>query len=130
MDNYQLPKFMLMALSIVLSPFVYLGMTIWPPQTLFELCCCTMLAQLLFGLGLGVCRLPISAISGIRYRNTINMLQIPLVSAAMFVPMAISGWLVEQLGYNTYFLVNALSAPICLLGIFLLRTGDKWGNNS
>ena len=130
MDSYQLPKFMLMALSIVLSPFVYLGMTIWPPQTLFELCCCTMLAQLLFGLGLGVCRLPISAISGIRYRNTINMLQIPLVSAAMFVPMAISGWLVEQLGYNTYFLVNALSAPICLLGIFLLRTGDKWGNNS
>ena len=110
-----------MALSLSLSPFVYLGMTFWPPQSLPALCCCTMTAQLLFGLGLGVCRLPISAISGTRYRNTINMLQIPLVSAAMLVPMAMSGWLVEQLGYNTYFLVNALSAPVCLLLIFLLR---------
>ena len=110
-----------LAVCVVLSPFVYLGMTICPPQSLWQLCCCTMTAQLLFGLGLGVCRLPISAISGTRYRNTINMLQIPLVSAAMIVPMAVSGWMVEQLGYNTYFLVNALSAPVCLLGVYLLR---------
>lgn len=110
-----------MALSLVLSPFVYLGMTFWPPQNLPALCCCTMSAQFLFGLGLSVCRLPISTISGPRYRNTINMLQIPLVSAAMIVPMALSGWLVEQLGYNTYFLVNALSAPVSLLGIYLLK---------
>ena len=110
-----------MALSLVLSPFVYLGMTLWPPQSLPALCCCTMTAQFLFGLGLSVCRLPVSAISGTRYRNTINILQIPLVSAAMIVPMALSGWMVEQLGYKTYFLVNALSAPVCLLGIFLLR---------
>ena len=113
--------FWLMALSLVLSPFVYLGMTIWPPQSLFALCCCTMTAQFLFGFGLSVCRHPISVISGARYRNTINMLQIPLVSAAMIVPMAISGWMVEQLGYNVYFLINALSAPVCLLGIYLLR---------
>ena len=110
-----------LAVCVVLSPFVYLGMTICPPQSLWQLCCCTMTAQLLFGLGLGICRLPISAISGTRYRNTINMLQIPLVSAAMIVPMAVSGWMVEQLGYNTYFLVNALSAPVCLLGVYLLR---------
>ena len=110
-----------MALSIVLSPIVYLGMTFWPPQSLWQLCCCTLSAQLLFGFGLGACRLPLSTISGNRYRNTINMLQIPLVSAAMIVPMAISGWLAEHLGFSTYFLVNALSAPICLLGVYLLR---------
>ena len=110
-----------MAVCVVLSPFVYLGMTVRPPESLWMLCCCTMTAQLLFGLGLGVCRLPISAISGFRYRNTINMLQIPLVSAALFVPMAVSGWMVEQLGYGTYFLVNALSAPICLLLVLLLH---------
>ena len=109
-----------MALCVVLSPFVYLGMTIYPPYSLWMLCCCTMTAQLLFGLGISICRLPVSAISGTRYRNNINMLQIPLVSAAMIVPMALSGWMVEQLGYNSYFLVNALSAPVCLLGIFLL----------
>ena len=110
-----------MALSVVLSPFVYLIMTIWPPQSLWMLCLGTMSAQLLFGLGLGVCRPPVSTISGARYRNTINMLQIPLVSAALFVPMAISGWMIEQLGYGTFFLINALSAPVCLLGVFLIR---------
>ncbi|MBR4130349.1 MAG: hypothetical protein IKU02_05405 [Bacteroidaceae bacterium] len=110
-----------MAFCIALSPFVYLGMTYWPPQALWQLCLCTMLAQLLFGLGLGICRLPISAISGARYRNTINMLQIPLVSVCLIVPMAISGWMVERLGFNTYFLINSLCAPVCLLGICLLR---------
>ena len=118
-STFQLFNFSTIAL--VLSPFVYLGMTIWPPQSLLALCCCTMTAQLLFGLGLGACRLLVSAISGIRYHNTINMLQIPIVSAALFIPMALSGWLVEQLGYNTYFLVNALTAPVCLLGVWLLR---------
>jgi len=107
--------------SLFLSPFVYLGMTIWPPQALWQLCLCTLTAQLLFGFGLNVCRQPVSAISGARYRNNINMLQIPLVSAALIVPMALSGWMVEQLGFSNYFLVNALSAPICLLGIFLLK---------
>ena len=121
-NRYTLPRlFWPMALSIVLSPFVYLGMTICPPKALWMLCLCTMSAQLLFGLGLGVCRLPVSAISGTRYRNTINMLHIPLVSSAMIVPMAISGLMVEQLGFATYFLINALSAPVCLLVIFLGR---------
>lgn len=120
--HYSLERiFWPLALSLVLSPFVYLGMTIWPPQALWQLCLCTMIAQLLFGLGLGICRLPISAISGARYRNTINMLQIPLVSAALFVPMALSGLLVEQLGFNLYFLINALCAPVCLLGVKLLK---------
>lgn len=121
-NHYTLQRlFWPMSFSLVLSPFVYLAMTIWPPQSLWHLCCCTMTAQMLFGLGISVCRLPISAVSGNRYRNTISMLQIPLVAAAMIIPMAISGWMVQQLGYNDFFLVNALSAPVCLLGIYLLR---------
>lgn len=106
-----------MAFSLVLSPFVYWGMTFWPPQSLWMLCCCTMTAQLLFGMGLGVCRLPVKAVSGSRYDASISMLQIPLVAAAMFLPMALSGWMVERLGYDVFFLVNALSAPACLLVI-------------
>ena len=106
-----------MAFSLVLSPFVYWGMTYSPPQSLWMLCCCTMTAQLLFGMGLGVCRLPVSAVSGSRYAASIGMLQIPLVAAAMFLPMALSGWMVEKLGYEVFFLVNALSAPVCLLAI-------------
>ena len=111
--------FYLFTFSLFLSPFVYLGMTIWPPEDLVQLCLCTLTAQLFFGFGLSICRLPVSAISGARYRNTINMLQIPLVSATLIVPMALSGWLVELLGFNTYFLVNALSAPVCLIGVVL-----------
>ena len=121
-NRYTLNRlFLPMALSIVLSPFVYLGMTINEPERLWTLCMCTMSAQFLFGFGLSVCRLPISDISGLRYRNTINMLQIPLVSAALFVPMAASGWMVEHLGFGTFFLVNALSSPLCLIGAYLLR---------
>ncbi len=116
--HYSLQRcFWPMAFSLVLSPFVYWGMTYSPPQSLWMLCCCTMTAQLLFGMGLGVCRLPVSAVSGSRYAASIGMLQIPLVAAAMFLPMALSGWMVERLGYEVFFLVNALSAPVCLLAI-------------
>ena len=121
-NRYSLHRlFWPMAICLVLSPFVYFGMTKFPPQSLGMLCLCTMSAQLLFGLGISICRYPISAISGKRYRNTINMLQIPLVSAVLIVPMAVSGWMTERLGYNVYFLVNALSAPICLSFVYLFR---------
>ena len=121
-NRYSLHRlFWPMAICLVLSPFVYFGMTNFPPQSLGMLCLCTMSAQLLFGLGISICRYPISAISGKRYRNAINMLQIPLVSAVLIVPMAVSGWMTERLGYNVYFLVNALSAPICLLFVYLFR---------
>lgn len=115
-----------MALSLVLSPFVYWGMTFSPPQSLWMLCGCTMTAQLLFGMGIGVCRFPVSAVSGPRYDGSIDMLQIPLVAAAMFLPMALSGWMVERLGYDVFFLVNALSAPVCLLGIWLMHSRRQY----
>lgn len=109
-----------MATCLVLSPFVYMGMTLYPPGSLGMLCCCTMSAQILFGLGAGVCRYPVSLVSGNHYHNEVNVLQIPVVSAVMFVPMAVCGWMVERFGYNMFFLVNALSAPACLLVVYLL----------
>lgn len=114
-------SFVALHFSLLLSPFVYLAMTIWPPQALWQLCLCTLAAQFFFGFGLSICRLPVGIISGGRYRNTINILQIPLVSAVLIMPMAVSGWLVEQWGFATYFLVNALCGPVCLLGVFLLK---------
>ena len=65
--------------------------------------------------------LRVGAVSGGRYRDTANLLHIPLVAAALVVPMALSGLLVEQMGFAGYFLLNALTAPFCLVGIYLLR---------
>lgn len=114
-----------LAFCLALSPFVYWGMTLCPPVSLWTLCCCTMAAQLFFGLGLGVCRLPLAIVCGSSYPSTAGMLQIPLISAAMIVPMAVSGWLTNRLGYDGFFLLNALSAPACLLVIYLMRSHRK-----
>ena len=114
-------SFWLMACSLALSPFVYLLMTIYPPQHLLHLSFCTGMAQLLFGLGLGACRLPLTDISGTRYDALLNQLRIPPLAAVMLLPMAASGYLVSQLGYTNFFLFNTICAFFCLLGIFVLR---------
>ena len=102
-----------LTLVLGLSPVVYLFMTIETPNDLVTLCVATFHAQLLFGLGLCICRVPLSMISGERYRNCANLLSVPLVATCMLLPMMASGWLVSWLGYHQFFLVNTLSAPIC-----------------
>ena len=110
-----------MAVVLMLSPAVYLVMTIVPPHSLWPLCCGTMSAQLFFGLGLCICLHPISIIFGTRHRSAIGMFRIPLVAAVMILPMALSGWMVEMLGFHIYFLTATLLAPCCLLAVRLLR---------
>ena len=111
-----------LTLVLGLSPAVYLFMTIETPNDLGVLCVATFHAQLLFGLGLCICRLPLSIISGERYRNCANLLSVPLVALCMLIPMIASGILVNRLGYHQFFLLNTLSAPICWIIIFFLRT--------
>ena len=100
----------LFAVSLGLSPFVYLFMTFYPPQSLMPLSIATFQAQLFFGFGLGACRADIRYISGERYRNTVNILYVPLISMCMLIPMAISGWLIEHLDYQTFFTINAATS--------------------
>lgn len=104
-----------------LSPVVYLFMTVEPPSSLLTLSLGTFHAQLLFGLGFSICRVPLSMISGERYRNCANLLSVPLVAACMLLPMAASGSLASWLGYHRFFLVDGLSAPLCWLLILALR---------
>ena len=103
-----------------LSPVVYLVMTIEAPASLLTLCTCTFQAQLLFGLGLSACQGAVRSISGDRYRNTINMLYVPLVALSMIVPMAVSGWLCHIAGFRTFFTIDTLSAPVSWTIIWLL----------
>jgi len=102
-------------LVLGLSPAVYLFMTIETPTDLGTLCVATFHAQLLFGLGICICRIPLAKISGERYRNCANLLSVPLIATCMLLPMMASGWLVSWLGYHQFFLVNTLTAPICWL---------------
>ena len=89
---------------------VYFVMTQYPPSGLFPLCVATFAAQFCFGLGLNLCVAFVRYISDDRYRNTINYLYIPLVATVMIVPMALSGWLLQHLGFAQFFAVDALCA--------------------
>ncbi len=110
-----------LTLVLGLSPAVYYFMTIETPTDLGALCVATFHAQLLFGIGICICRVPLAIISGERYRNCANLLSVPLVALCMLIPMIASGVLVSWLGYHQFFLVNTLTAPVCWLLIKIVR---------
>lgn len=100
-----------------LSPAVYLAMTQWRPDNLLMLSAYTLMAQLLFGLGLNACRKYIEGISGERYQNAVNPLYIPIISLCILLPMIASGFLLEKMSFTQFFLLDALCAPIAWLCI-------------
>lgn len=104
-----------------LSPVVYVLMVIEPPSSLMQLCVATFQAQLFFGFGLNGTIHFVRYISGERYRNTINYLYIPLVASVMLPGMAISGWLVGEMGFFHFFIVDALTAPVAWTFVSLAR---------
>ena len=104
-----------MAVALGLSPLIYLLMTFEPPTSLLTLCMATLQAQFFFGFGLNLAMHFVRYISGERYRNTINYLYIPLIAFVLLPPMALSGWLVTELGFRYFFLLDALLAPLAWL---------------
>ena len=106
---------------LTLSPFVYVGLTCMSSPLLWQLSVATSLAQFCFGFGLNACHPFVQEISGGRYRNTINYLYVPLVATVMIVPMLLSGWMVECLGFGRFFLLDALTAPVAWLVLVLCR---------
>ena len=113
--------FWLLAVSLGLSPLVYLLMSWEPPSSLLTLSVATFQAQFFFGFGLNLTHPFVHYISGERYRNTINHLYIPLISFVMLPAMALSGWLVETLDFRTFFLIDVLTAPVAWLFVRLSR---------
>ena len=61
----------------------------------------------------------IENISGERYQNVVNPLYIPVISLCLLLPMALSGFLLERMSYEHFFLMDALCAPIAWIGILL-----------
>jgi PAT family beta-lactamase induction signal transducer AmpG len=115
--------------TLLLSPFVYYAMTLWPPQTLPMLCVATFVAQFTFGLGLNACIPYIRAVSGERYSSTVNYIYIPAVALVMLLPMAISGGLAEYLGFRAFFTLDAFMAVPALIAGRLSRLPQKGMDN-
>ncbi len=117
-SSARIPLF-LMILCLGFSPLVYLILSYQLPLTLLPLCVAAFLAQFFFGFGLNSTMPFIRYISGERYRSTINYLYIPLISFVMLPPIAASGWLADNLGFQQFFLLDSLLVPIAYLAAFL-----------
>ena len=104
-----------------LSPVVYVGMTFCLPQNVGTLSIYTFLAQLLFGLGLNSCRKYLEDISGERYQNAVNPVHIPIICLCIIIPMVASGFMLECIPFKTFFIIDAICAPITWLMIGALR---------
>ncbi len=100
-----------MAVLLTVSPTFYMLMAHCPEAgTLPVICVMTFMAQFCFGFGINLCLPFVRYFSGERYRNTINVLFIPLVVAAMLVPTAVSGWMATLLGFKLFFAIDAATA--------------------
>lgn len=111
------------AVVLTLSPLPYLLMAQQPHiGDMLLLCCMTFAAQFCFGFGLNVCRVYVPYISEQRYRNVTNFLYLPMVASLMVVPMAVSGWLCTELGYQTFFMLCVAVAPVAWIMLALCRT--------
>lgn len=114
------------AIVLTLSPLSYMLMAHYPqPDQMFLLCCTTFFAQFCFGFGLTVCRSFVVYISEQRYRYTTNLLYVPMVASLMIVPMAVSGWLCQVLGYPLFFTLTASLAPVAWLVVALSKTKER-----
>lgn len=115
-----------MTVALGLSPLMYLIMSCARPDSLATLCVFTFLAQLLFGFGLNACLEHVRRISGERYRNTVYLLYIPIISLCMLVPMGLSGALLGAMDYRWFFLTDVLTAPVGWGVIWLMYRNKKF----
>lgn len=114
-----------LTICLGLSPAVYLTMTHCKPEGVWMLSAYTLMAQLLFGIGLNACRRYIENLSGERYRNSVNPLYIPAISLCIVLPMALSGFLLERLDFKLFFMLDTLCAPITWVVILCLTNMHK-----
>ena len=109
-----------LTMCLGLSPAVYLTMTQFRPEGVWMLSAYTFAAQMMFGIGLNACRGYIENISGERYRNSVNPLYIPAISLCIVLPMALSGFLLERIDFELFFMLDTLCAPITWAAILCL----------
>ncbi len=117
--------FMLTAVSLGLSPCVYLLMVFNPPASLHMLCLCTFSAQFFFGFGIPVCDRFIKYLSGKQYVGYVNYFFIPVVAMVMIPPLCLSGIMLTTIGFKWFFAVDALMGPVAWLILYCTRVKNK-----
>lgn len=119
-----------MAIPLTLSPAFYMAMAHDPlVGNIAAICSMCMFAQLFFGFGLNICLYFVRYISGERYRNTIGYFYIPLIAAAMIVPMGFSGWICQLLGFKLFFTIDASLALLAWMVLLIFGIRNKLETN-
>jgi PAT family beta-lactamase induction signal transducer AmpG len=119
----------LLAVVLTLSPLCYVYMSFFPPVgNLLIISICSFIAQFCFGFGLHGCIFFVRFFSNDRYRNTTNLLYLPLIIGEMLLPIALSGWLSQHLGFELYFIIDAATALIAW-GVILIKNEKLRMNN-
>ena len=122
--------FWFLAVPLTFSPMFYMVMSQNPMvDNMLAICLLCLFAQLFFGFGLNLCIPFVRFISGERYRNTIDYLYIPLVAAAMILPMSISGWLCELLGFKSFFILDSATAIVAWVILLIMGVRNKLETN-
>lgn len=99
---------------LLLSPVVYCVMSFYPPRMLWQLGFCTFLAQFMFGYGMH------RLLSFLGQPASLG-LRVPVAAFSFFLPMAFSGWMLEQVSFQQFFLIDALSALLPLAFLLLKK---------
>jgi len=111
--------FWIMILPLIISPVFYLIMNFLMRTDLLSICIMTFAAQFCFGFGLNICVVFINRTNQVFEDNIINLIHNPIVVAAMFIPIACSGWLINILGFKWFFMINASAAILSILTLII-----------
>ena len=111
-----------MVLPLLFSPFFYLitKMCIAAPSFL-DICMMTLGSQLCFGFGLNICIFLIKRTTDVFDDNILSLVHVPLVVLAMALPIALSGILLEALGFQNFFILDVALSVLSLIIILLNR---------
>lgn len=111
-------RVLLRFLPLLLSPILYCYMSYFPPKMLWQIAVCTFLAQFMFGYGMHrlLSFLGLPASIGLR---------VPVVAAVLFVPLALSGWIVGIMDFQTFFLIDSLTALLPLIYVAAVRAVNR-----
>ena len=111
-----------MVLPLLFSPFFYLiNKCAIPEPTFLDICLMTLGSQLCFGFGLNICVFIIKRTTDVFDDNILSLVHVPLVVITMALPIALSGALLQILGFRNFFILDVILSCFSLFIILMNR---------